>query len=557
MSWISSLRSRRSIGMLAAAVCLSAAALVWTGYRAVAEWRRAATLVASRRAESAADLLVAALARDMRGVQALVLASADRDGTLVGSRADLLHPIGSAFARYPYPEAFFSWQESPAPESVVFYTRAERRPPWLSAGDARKLFPVVVGAEPTVARRLIDRVMKDAWQARRFSIFEIDLAGAPYQIITLLTYGDPLREHLVAVLGFMVNLDWARRHYFNDLTAQVNQIEGRDRGVQFMVCDEQNRPVVGAVASRNRDTETRRVFPVAFFDPLVVAIDPPPDLHVPSWSATASAGDDPTLAAAARGARSTLAIAAVMALTLTIGLLISLKAARASANLADMRADFVSAVTHELKTPIANMRAINETLASGRSTLEMSREYAQMGIREANRLTRLVDNLLAYARVTDVADIYAFEPVAIDSVVRRTLQEFGPNLQHGAFDVQIDLPDDLPPVRADASALGLMLNNLVDNAIRYSTNTRQVSLSARRDGARVTVRVTDHGVGIPEHEIEQVTRKFFRGHGSRAGGSGLGLAIVDRIVADHLGTLHIESAPGGGTTVTVSLPAAG
>src|SRR5439155_2701109 len=122
---------------------------------------------------------------------------------------------------------------------------------------------------------------------------------------------------------------------------------------------------------------------------------------------------DPTLAAAERGARRTLYVGAVTALAMIIALWLSLEAGRASETLADMRADFVSAVTHELKTPIANMRAIHETLASGRVTQEKSHEYAEMVIREANRLTRRIDNLLAYARITDVGNPYTLQPAAL------------------------------------------------------------------------------------------------------------------------------------------------
>src|SRR4029079_5521921 len=118
----------------------------------------------------------------------------------------------------------------------------------------------------------------------------------------------------------------------------------------------------------------------------------------------------------------------------------SLEAGRASDTLADMRADFVSAVTHELKTPIANLRAIHETLASWRFTSETSREYAEMGVREATRLTRLVDNLLAYARITDVAHAYTFEAIALETIVDRSVKEFASNLAHGDFSVQRSLP---------------------------------------------------------------------------------------------------------------------
>jgi signal transduction histidine kinase len=237
---------------------------------------------------------------------------------------------------------------------------------------------------------------------------------------------------------------------------------------------------------------------------------------------------------------------------LTVALVLSVQAARASANLAEMRSEFVSTVTHELKTPIANIRAINETVAAGRGTMEMSREYAQMAIQEAKRLTRLVDNLLAYARLTDIADAYSFEAVPLSAAVERALGEFAPHL--AAFDVRVDIPLDMPPVRADPTALSLVLNNLLDNAIRYSKDNRELSIAARVKGPHGILTVRDRGIGIPHDDIPRVTRKFFRGRRSESSGSGLGLAIVDRIVADHAGVLEIHSAVGEGTTISLTFP---
>ena len=244
-----------------------------------------------------------------------------------------------------------------------------------------------------------------------------------------------------------------------------------------------------------------------------------------------------------------------MTLTLGFALMVSVRAARAREALASLRADFVSAVTHELKTPLANLKAINETLASGRATADMMREYAQMGIGETTRLTRLVDNLLAYSRITDVADVYSFEAVSVPAVVERSLQGFKAALERESFTVRVTMPDDLPQVRADRHALGLLLNNLIDNAIRYSKDVRTLTITAR--GTReVTIEVADSGIGIAADELPRVTRRFFRGRSSTVSGSGLGLAIVERIVADHGGHMNIQSTEGQGTTVSVTLPAA-
>src|SRR5262249_24467882 len=186
---------------------------------------------------------------------------------------------------------------------------------------------------------------------------------------------------------------------------------------------------------------------------------------------------------------------------------------------------------------------------------ETSREYAAMGIREATRLTRLVDNLLAYARVTDVTHAYALEPIALEAVVDRSVKEFAPNLAHGDFDVHVDIPEGLPLVKADPTALNLMLNNLIDNAVRYSRERHHLKIVGRAQNGSVTLEVIDKGIGIPQEDLQRVTRKFWRAPESHAGGSGLGLAIVDRIVADHGGKLEIRSTVGEGTSVIVTLPA--
>ena len=547
---------RRLRIILATAIGMSALALLLIGYRAVAEWQHAASLVASRRASAAVDLLVSALSRDMRGAHRSVLLSVEREGLARGTTADLLHPITGAFTRYPYAEAFFSWRNLPD-EDVVFYSRVERRPDWLTGTASTAPYPVNTGSDSRVGRQLLDRLRSDMLQGRRFSAFTLRIGSTEYQSVSIITYADAAHEQPTALLGYLVNMAWAREHYFAELAAQVAAIEGPDRAVRFAIVDDVGNAVFGTPPKTTDGAPvSQRTFEAAFFDPSAVAVDPPPDLGVDWWVAVAETREDPTLGAAERGARRTLAIAAVMTLTLAVGLIVSLRAARASADLAVMRADFVSAVTHELKTPLANLRAINETLASGRATPEMIREYASMGIGEATRLTRLVDNLLAYSRITDVADVYTFEPVRLADVVQRSLQEFSSTLRRDGFAVTVDVPDDLPPVKADPNALGLLLNNLIDNAIRYSKQSRVLTLRAYHSAAGVTLDVVDQGMGIAADELSRVTRKFVRGRNSVSGGSGLGLAIVDRIVTDHKGTMGIASVEGQGTTVSVTIPAA-
>ena len=177
-------------------------------------------------------------------------------------------------------------------------------------------------------------------------------------------------------------------------------------------------------------------------------------------------------------------------------------------------------------------------------------------MQEAKRLTRLVENLLAMARITDVTEVYMFEPLRVDGLIAGTLQEFAQLLVDAHFEVATEIPPDLPPVRADRMAMTLLLDNLVDNAIRYSPETRALRMRAYADAGLVVLEVHDRGCGIPGDELEHVTRKFFRGRHKGTNGSGLGLAIVKRIVADHGGELAIQSELNVGTTVRIALPAA-
>jgi signal transduction histidine kinase len=385
----------------------------------------------------------------------------------------------------------------------------------------------------------------------------MSLGGAPYQVIALLSYHDPFRDRLRAVFGFMVNLTWVRQRYFQDLTAQVSRIGRSGDGVDLTSLDARGSPIAGTLATHGAVT-ARREFPALFFDPRLLAAEWPNDLAPEVWTTQAVISGDPALLAVDVGARRTLVVAVVSAVALWVGLVLIVRAARANARLADMRSEFVSTVSHELKTPIATIQAISETFASDRGiTPELYRKYGRLTLHEAKRLRRLIDNLLAYAQITDVTQVYAFEAVAPAALVDTTLRDFASQLEYAKFDVTIDVPRTLPDIHADRRALSLAFGNLVDNAIRYSQQSRHLSVAAFHRNERVVIEVTDRGMGIPPQDLPHVTRRFFRGaHGRTSGGNGLGLAIVDRIIKDHQGSLSFQSTVGVGTTVSLSLPIA-
>ena len=546
-----------STTLLVVGIVASVSALGWLGYRAVAGWRHSATLLAEQRASETVDRLVTVLSRDMRGVQTTVLASAQWDQFMLDSPYDVRNLAASAFARYPYPESFFAWRGVPTPEGIVFLDRSDRRPVWMTGDVGPNRFPVIVEFEPRVARQLLDRVLKDAGRRRRFSIFEATLGGTRYQVVARLLYRDPLRGQLEGVFGFTVNLAWVRQHYFPDVTRQVARIGSSSSTFPLTLLDAGGIPVASSSTAPLREPVRRRDLPLTFFDPLLAAVDPPPDLPRETWTVVAGAGGDPALTDAVQASNGTLVVAALAIVVFAAGLVMTARATQAHARLAALRSDFVSAVTHELKTPIATIRAAGDTMARGRvNGPEALRDYAHLVVQESRRLTRLVDNLLAYSRVTDVTEIYTWAAIDPAALVREVLGGFSRVVETLGVEVHVDVPEDIPAVRGDWTACVLLFDNIVDNALRYAAAGRRLGLRVRAEGGAVVIDVTDAGPGIPPDELPHVTRKFFRGRGAGSGGSGLGLAIAHRVAADHGGALQVQSQVGVGTTVSVTLPVA-
>ena len=228
--------------------------------------------------------------------------------------------------------------------------------------------------------------------------------------------------------------------------------------------------------------------------------------------------------------------------------------------LAQLKSGFVSNVTHEFKTPIALIRLAVETLEMKRvASAEESQKFLATIARETTRLSQLVDNILDFARLEAGQTVFRFEPVDLARVVRETVEQFRPRLDHQGFKVEVELSDDLPMVRGDARALSHCVLNLLDNAMKYSRARREVRVSAGARGGRVTVLVADRGIGIAPRDQKRVFEKFVRlgtGLVHDVKGAGLGLSLVEQIMRAHGGKVELVSTPGEGSTFTLVLTAA-
>jgi signal transduction histidine kinase len=229
--------------------------------------------------------------------------------------------------------------------------------------------------------------------------------------------------------------------------------------------------------------------------------------------------------------------------------------------LARIKSSFVSNVSHELKTPISLIRVAVETLEMRRySSPEEGERFLRRISRETLRLNQLVDNILDFARLEAGQRVFRFTTVDVAELVRETLDSFQPRLEEQSFTLALDVPEELPPVRGDATALGQCLINLLDNAIKYSRTRREIRVAAAARDGSVSVAVTDRGIGISARDQKRIFEKFVRletGLVHDVKGAGLGLSLVDQIIRAHGGRIEVSSVPGEGSTFTLVLPVAG
>jgi signal transduction histidine kinase len=224
---------------------------------------------------------------------------------------------------------------------------------------------------------------------------------------------------------------------------------------------------------------------------------------------------------------------------------------------ARLKSTFVSTVSHEFRTPLTGICHLADLLARDRVPAEeRRREYYGMILDEGRRLTRLVDHVLDFARMEEGRKQYAREPIDTGSWLAAVTAGFERSAGARGKRVDLSIAGTLPQVTGDAEALAGAVHNLLDNAAKYSPGCETIGVAAAADAGGISIEVSDRGVGIPADEQPRVFDRFFRGRelASTVKGTGLGLSLVKHVVDAHGGTIALESAPGQGTRVTVTLP---
>ncbi|HEX3624041.1 MAG TPA: HAMP domain-containing sensor histidine kinase [Verrucomicrobiae bacterium] len=286
---------------------------------------------------------------------------------------------------------------------------------------------------------------------------------------------------------------------------------------------------------------------------------------LPHWEAAAYLVNPAALTQAARTAELTLGLLiAILVLAIAVGSWLIVSNLNSELRLARQKTDFVSNVSHELKTPLTSIRMFSELLAENRVADSVKQNsYLQIITAEATRLTRLINNVLDFSRMERGEKKYNLQPCNLTEIVRGAVETFRPHVEASGFKFDCELPETKIAIRGDPDALSQIIVNLLSNAEKYSNGGREIGIQVAQKECplpHAEIKVLDRGSGVPPGSEEKIFEKFYRAHDSLSSGiqgSGLGLTIARQIARAHGGEVTYEPRTGGGSVFVLRLPISG
>jgi signal transduction histidine kinase len=283
--------------------------------------------------------------------------------------------------------------------------------------------------------------------------------------------------------------------------------------------------------------------------------------RLPGWQLALAWNDEQVVNAAAHGRIVAYMLTGLLAVVTAAGLAlwIAMRFLR-QMRLTRLKNDLVATVSHELKTPLASIRLLVDTLLGEKaSDPRQVREYLELIAKENARLSRLIDNFLTFSRMERNKQAFSFRPTEPAAIVNAAVDAIRERFEQSGCRFETQVEPGLPTVMADADAITTALVNLLDNAWKYTDADRHIVLRVYGDAVGVAFAVTDDGIGLSRSACKKVFQRFYqvdRELSRSRGGCGLGLSIVEFIVQGHGGHATVQSQPGRGSTFTITLPGA-
>jgi signal transduction histidine kinase len=229
-----------------------------------------------------------------------------------------------------------------------------------------------------------------------------------------------------------------------------------------------------------------------------------------------------------------------------------------SRRLSDMQFRFATGVSHDLRTPLTAIRGAAFNVAEGVVEEPAAlRRYGKLILRNAEELTSMIENVLAFSASLHSAKDERVQMIAVADILQRSAAAMQQEIEDAGCHIDVTVARDLPPVAGDPIAVELVFRNLIGNAVRHGAGGKWIGVSAALFGDGVEVRVCDHGPGVPDAERQRIFEPFYRSEQTRAQqvpGTGLGLSLAKNTIERHKGTIEVHNSPGGGAQFIVHLP---
>ena len=387
-----------------------------------------------------------------------------------------------------------------------------------------------------------DAAREAAAETRDIESFQVEVAPLQSVLIgadQMFIFRRIMIDHKIYRQGFILKL-----HAFLNHLAQnyfIAQPMADYAGLRLQVMD-QGREIVrvqGGRSTHNPKFTLNRAFPSPFA----------------FLNATLSSDEIPR----STGRNTLMIMMVVLAAIFLIGLFAIYKSVRAIVDLSERRSQFVSSVTHELKTPLTNIRMYIEMLEQGiAKDTEREQEYFQIINSEGSRLSRLINNVLDLAKLEKKQRSLNLARGTFEEVVAEVQTVMQAKLRQEGFTLKI-VQEDIRPFKYDREAMIQVLINLIENSIKFcrSALEKEITIRIYQEPDRIKIAVSDHGPGIPRHALKKVFDDFYRVDNALARktrGTGIGLALVKKFIKLIGGDVTAENNPGGGCTITISLP---
>jgi len=241
-------------------------------------------------------------------------------------------------------------------------------------------------------------------------------------------------------------------------------------------------------------------------------------------------------------------------LILIVGSYLSTHDVQRQLEVAQLKSDFVSTVSHELKTPLTSIRLLAERLLNLKPGENAKQgEYHRLILEQSYRLSHLIGNILDFSKLEEKGEKaeYNFEKVELDKLIKQSIADYPVALTRPDCKLEIDIAEDLPLFYLDKEALARAFVNLLDNALKVSPSGGIVKIGTKKHNKEVLIEVADQGPGIEQQEKKKIFERFYH----KGKGTGLGLTLVRHIVQGHQGRVEVDSEPGQGSTFRIILPA--